>query len=653
MKKKNIFLIITSFIIGLILCNPIICKAWTVENTSVSNIVIREERLTSFDFHFEIPYYLAETQSWLGIQTFMFDDEDLTDLGNVYEKNYTSIDKLKADDDFLFDYGIKQFSKKSFPCFGNYNTIDQTLSDLSINKDDNNVYYIYLWTYYNGGFYPDILLATVTFNNGTIKITDKDSTEIVSDTFENLEADVVEKIEINNVNYDLKVGKAPTFTGEIKNSDKFDFIETFMSLNRLSTIESNDDTNNNDNNELIKDFKYFHISEVYIKDNVNLKFDENTKVFINGEEINKKNIFLSSERISVSNEDDAIIPEDYVAPAYLEQTFEEEQKIALAQAIMKYINAKQVTFNSDEVKNIVNDALDNGGTVELDVCIYESIPKSLREYYLYDDALTAFDNEIDDDYIIGAYYDISIEVYVNGFLVGYVTAIPTPLSVVIPYPNGIKSLSNGYQREWKFLRYHEGNIDELDIEKIDDGLKIENDKYSAFALIYKDTKIDETNTDGTDDETTTDGTDDETNTDGTDDETNTDGTDDQTNTDGTDDQTNTDGTDDETNTDGTDDQTNTDGTDDETNTDGTDDETTTDGTDDETNTDGTDDETNTDGTDEIDEPTNTNETEVENTQTNKTNNPQTGDNIMNWIYMLVISVISLCILGKIWKNSKI
>ena len=113
---------------------------------------------------------------------------------------------------------------------------------------------------YNGSFYPDILLATVEFNNGTIKVTDSKETEMVNDTFENLEAEVVEKIEINNVNFKLKVGDRAQFTGEVKNnSNKFDLVETFMSLNRESRFGSADDEN-----DLVEDYKYYHITDIYI-----------------------------------------------------------------------------------------------------------------------------------------------------------------------------------------------------------------------------------------------------------------------------------------------------------------------------------------------------------------------------------------------------
>ena len=74
------------------------------------------------------------------------------------------------------------------------------------------------------------------------------------------------------------------------------------------------------------------------------------------------------------------------------------------------------------------------------------------------------------------------------------TPIDLPLSITVPYPNGIPSLDEGYQRVWKFVKYHDGKVDMLDANKADNGINVSNDKYSTFALIYEDIKINESKT---------------------------------------------------------------------------------------------------------------------------------------------------------------
>lgn len=493
MKKRNSLLIIAVFIFSIIIFNPITCKAWEVEHTSVSNIVVREGQLTSFDFHFEVPDYLGTTQSWLGIQGVKFNDGDFKDNGNIYGR-YANISELKRDDDFLFDYKILQFTEESFSCFGeDYSSITKTLSDLRINSDENNTYYVYLWTQYGGSFYPDALLATVKFENGTVKITDPSETQIVDDTFENLEAPVVDKIEIVGANFNLTVGKEPTFSAKLKDeTDKFNLVETFMSLDRSSRFNNIEPEEGED--ALVKDLKYFHISDIYIKDNVNLKFDENTKVYLNGVEQSKDNMYISNYWISISDESKPIIPEGYIAPVYLDEAFEKEQQAAFEKAVLQLIKEGKVTYNSDEVKEAVKNALENNDSISIELYISEAIAKSLRKQNFEDEVLDAISDSIKDNYKISSYYNIAVVVYINDMFVGYINELDVPLSITVPYPNGIPSLDEGYQRVWKIVRYHDGKVDILDANKTDNGINFLNDKYSAFALIYEDTKINEPQT---------------------------------------------------------------------------------------------------------------------------------------------------------------
>ena len=493
MKKKNGLFIIAIFILNVFMFVPIACNAWEVENTSISNIVVRDGRLTSFDFHFEVPQDLATTQSWLGLQAVKFNDDDFMDIGNIYGR-YDTINDLKRDDDFLWDYKIQQFSEEGFSCFGeDYYSLTETLSDLSIDSDDSGIYYVYLWTQYGGSFYPDALLATVKFDNGILKVNDSNEQEIVDETFDNLEAPVVDKIEIDDVDFGLTVGKEPTFSGKIKNdASNFTFEETFMSKDRSSRFQSLDsDVDIEDS--LVNDLKYFHISDIYIKDNVNLKFDENTKVYINGVEQSKDNVYISNYWISVSNEDDLIIPNGYIAPAYLDEEFEKAQIETINETIIKMAKAGGVKYDSDETKDSVNIAIQDGVPFDFELYISESITKSLASDYFEKEIINALNDKIGNNYKFAAYYHIVLLVYVDGDMVGTITELNTPVSITIPYPNGVPALSEGYERVWKIYRYHEGKVDILDAKETDNGISFENDKFSAFVLAYEDIKKDEIN----------------------------------------------------------------------------------------------------------------------------------------------------------------
>ena len=488
--KKDKLLIIIVFILSIVIFNPIITNAWEAENVSVSNVVVREEQINSFVFHFEVPDDLYTTKSWLGLQGVKFNDSDLKDNGTIYGR-YATINNLKRDDDFLWDYKIEEFSKEGFDCFGQgHSSLTETISDLRINSDASGTYYVYLWTEYDGSFYPDSLLAAITFNNGTVTITNADNEEIVNDTFENLEAPAVDKIEIDGVNLTLKVGERPTLSAKLKSDpNKFYIEETFMSTNRWSTISSNDDYSDNDG--LIKDLIYYHICDIYIKDDVNLKFDENTKVYINGVEQSKDIMYVSNYWITVADEDnDTITPEGYIAPAYLDEDFEDEQQDLIYNILLEAAKAGGVKYDSDETKEAVNNALQNGGYLDFDFYASESITKSLASYYFEDEDINALNSKIGKNYKFAAYYQVLIGVYTDSYD-GFVTELSTPVSITIPYPNGVPALKDGYKRVWKLFRYHNGKVDVLDVKKTENGMSFENDKFSVFALVYEDIKVKE------------------------------------------------------------------------------------------------------------------------------------------------------------------
>lgn len=160
---------------------------------------------------------------------------------------------------------------------------------------------------------------------------------------------------------------------------------------------------------------------------------------------------------------------------------------------MQLIKEGQVTFDSDEATEAVNEAIENNDPIILDVYVSESITRSRRLHFFDEETTNAIDNKIGSNYKFAAYYEILIGVYVDGDYVGFITELSTPLPVTIPYPNGIPALGEGYQRVWKVIRYHNGQVDTLDAKQTANGISFENDKYSVFALVYEDIKINGSN----------------------------------------------------------------------------------------------------------------------------------------------------------------
>lgn len=497
---KSISIIFCMFIIAicLLLIRPNIAYAdWEVENFTVSNIVVRDGIFTSFDLHFQVPDYLGTTRSWLGIQTKMFENNDLKDNGTVYsDKEFSDMDDVADDYYFKNNYGIEAFSnEEGFKCFGSeYNSINESFSGMRIPTEQNGVYYIYLWTKCYGVFYPDSLIGTVTINNGTITIADSDNSQLITGDVNTFEAKLIEKIEIEGVNVSsIKIDEEPTFTGSIKNySDKIDFFQAFMSVNRASLI-SNNIQDSSDEDGLIKNYKYFYIGDIIIKDNSNLKFSDNTKLYVNG--IETDFYYDQWNSISFADDEKEIIPEGYIEPAKLNEDFEEEQKLKVNDAILKAMKEGKVKYREENAEQVIKEAFANGQEINVEIEISEATSKSVAPYLFgYDDdrydIINAIDKKVGENQVLGAYYTVDILVFIDGYYdVIRITELTNPISITIPLPNGLSQIKDGYEREWKVIRHHNGNIVLIDANQTENGISFLNDKYSEFAVVYEDTKI--------------------------------------------------------------------------------------------------------------------------------------------------------------------
>ena len=85
--------------------------------------------------------------------------------------------------------------------------------------------------------------------------------------------------------------------------------------------------------------------------------------------------------------------------------------------------------------------------------------------------------------------DIEIIAVIDGYYEGQISEIEEPIEITIPLPNGLPKINSGYERIWKVIRYHNGATDVLDAKLTENGISFMNDKYSEFALVYEDVKL--------------------------------------------------------------------------------------------------------------------------------------------------------------------
>lgn len=509
--KKSLFFLfaLILFAFAFVIC-PNQSYAGEAKNVTVSNLVVRDGFFSSFDVEFSVPDYFAKTTTCcLGMQAAPFDKGnqeiydfgDLTDDGNVCKKGYKGINDVKRDDSFLSQYKICAFSDDEFQCFGDNTSIKTSFSNhdfgLYINNDTS-TFYIYLWTTnykYSeeedaviSQFYPDSLIATVSLDeNGNITINNPEGVELINDNINSFEAETINKIEIDNVNMSsIKVGEKPSFTGTVKDySDLIELEQLFYSEGRESFISQTDiDTNSEDS--LIENFKYIFSVDIKIKDNANYKFDENTEIIINGKSM--KSCWQTDSIIRIE-EDNLIIPEDYVEPAKLDESFEEEQIKRVNTQLLKALKEGKLKCKEEGFLTTLQNALANGQNISFEIFVSETIHKTTASHWFDDDKINSLNSKIKENQYFGAYYEIVIIAVIDGYYEGQISEIEEPIEITIPLPNGLPKINSGYERIWKVIRYHNGATDVLDAKLTENGISFMNDKYSEFALVYEDVKL--------------------------------------------------------------------------------------------------------------------------------------------------------------------
>ncbi len=151
---------------------------------------------------------------------------------------------------------------------------------------------------------------------------------------------------------------------------------------------------------------------------------------------------------------------------------------------------------TDEEKAIIDEAVNEGKDVNVDV--YLAIHDIADEIAAEDKA--KLEAEASDAGQI-AYFDISLfkETIVDGSSLGAtrVHELQKPLKLTIGVPNSFPAVESGYTRTYVVLRLHNGEVTTLPATVNADGtISFETDRFSVYALVYRDTK-DATTTEAT------------------------------------------------------------------------------------------------------------------------------------------------------------
>ena len=97
-------------------------------------------------------------------------------------------------------------------------------------------------------------------------------------------------------------------------------------------------------------------------------------------------------------------------------------------------------------------------------------------------------NKKDTNLKVANYIDITITVkdVDNGNSLAKLSTVKETITFTVAVPENLPKLEEGYERIFYIVRNHDGEIELLNVTETDGKLKFESDKFSTYAIAYKD-----------------------------------------------------------------------------------------------------------------------------------------------------------------------
>lgn len=160
------------------------------------------------------------------------------------------------------------------------------------------------------------------------------------------------------------------------------------------------------------------------------------------------------------------------------QIMEETTKI-----IDKILAGKTVEGISPSLQEAIKDAVDNNKTITIDLK-----KDSVKESDVSKDA-AEIQSLMGSNAHVSSYFDITIEVSIEGTYAGNITLLDDALIITLNVPNDQPEVASGYTRKYTVVRVHDGVAEKLDTIFNDDGtITFKTDKFSTYAITYTDSR---------------------------------------------------------------------------------------------------------------------------------------------------------------------
>ena len=162
-------------------------------------------------------------------------------------------------------------------------------------------------------------------------------------------------------------------------------------------------------------------------------------------------------------------------------TEEEKIKEEVANIVTKIISGQKVEGVTDELQNKIKDAYENNKTITVDL-----VEKEKTESDVEDDAKKI--KELISESTITKYYDITIQISIDGTYVGNITKLDNEVELTFKVPENLEKVKEGYTRVFTIVKVHDNKAEKLTTSQDNDNLKTKTNGFSTYAITYQDVK---------------------------------------------------------------------------------------------------------------------------------------------------------------------
>lgn len=172
-KSKKLCDKVTVFVVAFVMIVAGVLGTGVTVNAGATNITLSNpeyyETGTLKKLTATFRWTTAEARGRLVLMKEKLSDGDFTNYGN-YRDCFSNFEQVEAEDQANGTFGIVSCSEeKTYAGNSNEITFDFGETDIPLNR--NALYYVYLWTFYLGDYYPDNLIMAINVANGQVQYT--------------------------------------------------------------------------------------------------------------------------------------------------------------------------------------------------------------------------------------------------------------------------------------------------------------------------------------------------------------------------------------------------------------------------------------------------------------------------------------------------